>query len=405
MKGIKRIILLLVLFLIGIIFVIAKDQDVGIEQVVVEGNYKTDDLAYFADNRLPVYKGNQYGYIDRKGELVIKPNYSLGLPFNEGIAAVRKNRSGNWGYIDVNGEIVVPLEYDNYGNRFLDGVLLRKNDVFHYYNLKNQKVEKEFVGYEDMMVVDEHLIAVKVDHQWGIMDYDEAVIIPTIYEEVGVFNEGMVPVKLNGSWGFVNETGEAIIDFEYDTVSSFNNKGAVVSQNGQYGIIDKAGDYIAPLEYDHIGYFNEDIARVYDGELYYLDEEGNSLNMEREYSRLDDFFEGFASVTQEGQYGYINRSGDRVIPNIYKEAYPFADGLAVVRDLEDKLKIINPENKVLLELNEAYYYSGYSEGVFTFVTVEDRELSLLVVVDKDDTTIAPYTRSPYFLHKEHRTFQ
>lgn len=53
---------------------------------------------------------NRYGYINKKGDLVIPFNYDKAKPFENGFAYVEKN--GKSGYIDKNGKIVVPLEYD-----------------------------------------------------------------------------------------------------------------------------------------------------------------------------------------------------------------------------------------------------------------------------------------------------
>ncbi|MGB5968007.1 MAG: WG repeat-containing protein [Spirulinaceae cyanobacterium] len=58
----------------------------------------------------------KWGYIDKIGEMVIKAEFAETQPFSEGLAGVSKD--GNlWGYIDKIGEIAIPMKF-NYGDPF-----------------------------------------------------------------------------------------------------------------------------------------------------------------------------------------------------------------------------------------------------------------------------------------------
>ncbi len=67
-----------------------------------------------------VYKGpggnifaNTYGYINTKGDIVIRAQFDDIEPFNNGFAAVKKD--GKYGIINTKGEFVVPCEYGAIG--------------------------------------------------------------------------------------------------------------------------------------------------------------------------------------------------------------------------------------------------------------------------------------------------
>lgn len=52
----------------------------------------------------------KWGYIDKNGKMVIKPEYDKAERFSEGLAAVAIN--GKWGYIDKLGKFVLEPRFN-----------------------------------------------------------------------------------------------------------------------------------------------------------------------------------------------------------------------------------------------------------------------------------------------------
>jgi len=75
--------------------------------------YFTEGLAVFRENGLS-------GFMDKAGNVVIKPIYKNALSFSEGLAAVLFD-NGLWGYINKKGEVVIKADYIS-ANRFSDDV-------------------------------------------------------------------------------------------------------------------------------------------------------------------------------------------------------------------------------------------------------------------------------------------
>ncbi|MEM6272710.1 MAG: WG repeat-containing protein [Bacteroidota bacterium] len=63
----------------------------------------------FSDGRVVLRQGNQYGYADATGKIVIAPAYDHVCPFSQGVAWVGKDSL--YGFINPSGEVVVPLKY------------------------------------------------------------------------------------------------------------------------------------------------------------------------------------------------------------------------------------------------------------------------------------------------------
>lgn len=62
---------------------------------------------------------NKYGFINEKGEKIIRCKFDDALDFSEGFAAVMLN--GKWDYIDTKGNEVIPLKYAS-ASKFNNGL-------------------------------------------------------------------------------------------------------------------------------------------------------------------------------------------------------------------------------------------------------------------------------------------
>lgn len=56
-------------------------------------------------------ENQKFGYKDENGNVVIKPQYFDAADFSEGLACVKKGKTGSWGYIDTAGKTVIPVQF------------------------------------------------------------------------------------------------------------------------------------------------------------------------------------------------------------------------------------------------------------------------------------------------------
>ncbi|MDW8114786.1 MAG: WG repeat-containing protein, partial [candidate division WOR-3 bacterium] len=82
----------------------------------------------------------KWGYKDKKGEIVIEPQFDEALNFSEGLARVKIG--GKWGYIDENGTLVIEPKFDD-GFPFYEGKARVKVGERWYYINKEGKIIKE----------------------------------------------------------------------------------------------------------------------------------------------------------------------------------------------------------------------------------------------------------------------
>lgn len=83
---------------------------------------------------------NKYGFLNRKGEIIIDFQYDRAFDFSEGLALVfnKGDQQDFYGFIDENGNIVIPLKYE-YAESFSEGLaLVRLNRKFGFINKKDE---------------------------------------------------------------------------------------------------------------------------------------------------------------------------------------------------------------------------------------------------------------------------
>ena len=121
---------------------------------------------------IPFEKNGRWGYVDSKGEVVIKPQFEHGFPFSDGLARARTKAL--YGYIDKSGKFVIPPRFTRH-NDFSEG-----------------------------------LAGVRLDKKsWGFIDPTGEVVIPPKFEWVhGGFRHGLAKVTLGGKIGYINKKGK-----------------------------------------------------------------------------------------------------------------------------------------------------------------------------------------------------
>lgn len=78
----------------------------------------------------------------------------------------------------------------------------------------------------------------------------------------------------------------------------------------------------------------------------FIDPSGQFV-IEPKFDDARDFSEGLAAANLNGKWGYINQKGSLVIPHIFQICGDFSEGKAVVRDFDNKTKVIDPKGRVL----------------------------------------------------------
>lgn len=182
------------------------------------------------------------------------------------------------------------------------------------------------------------------------------------YDCLGTFNGGLAIVKgVNNLFGFIDKTGKEVIPCKYKEVNEFKEDLALVKDEaGRSFFIDRTGEKTS-WSYIDAEPFSEGLAPVLglNGLWGFIDKSGNQI-IPCKYKDVSSFSEGLASVqTKNDYYRYIDKNGNIVIKDKYLTAEPFKDGYAIVTLNKRKHPhaIINKKGKIIKE-GEEYFISN-----------------------------------------------
>lgn len=308
--------------------------------------------------RYIIQKNSKYGFINEKGQEVIKPEFERVSEFNEGLAWAVIEREGKWfsGFINENGEWVIEPVFSGYGwplnktSLFSGGLapIQADNKKMMYINKKGEPVTDPI--YDKAYIFSENRALVLIDGLYGYIDEQGTQVINCEYgvdrafEERSSFSHGLAAVRFNvgdrgikseNNYGYINKNGDVVIEPENYYANAFSEGFAMVKNRFDYYVIDLKGE--APFERTTqvATSFSEGLSDFYDNEkecFGFINTSGDWV-IEPKFKSSLRFTEGLACMQKVGvkTKGYIDKNGQIVIPEKFETALPFKNGLAYVK--------------------------------------------------------------------------
>jgi WD40 repeat protein len=180
----------------------------------------TPQFAYaypFSEGLASVSAGvdQKWGYIDTSGKWAIPPKFDWGSLFSEGLAPVTLGRV--CAYVDRTGELKLKPKFKS-----------NEDDC--------AAVWGRFDG---------GLSRWKLGDKYGFINKNGDVVIKPEFDLTFNFSEGMAFVEENGKFGFINQTGQMAIEPQFYYAKDFHNGLARVSYaRDGWGYINQSGEFV-----------------------------------------------------------------------------------------------------------------------------------------------------------------
>jgi hypothetical protein len=273
-------------------------------------------------------KRDESKYIDVNGNVAIEPMKSIEYEtvFSEGLAVFHSLENGKYGYINKKGEVVIEPKFDE-ADLFTEGAaIVRINYKYGFIDTKgNYLIEPIFDQAE---AFSEGLANVAFGGKSGYVDKNGNYVIGLVFEEFdrGRFSDGLVPARVGEKWGYINKKGEFVIPPEYEWTINFYEGLGMVKKDGKWGFMDTTGKFVIEPIYEDAYPFQEGLAPVAtnfisdfeDATWYqYIDRNGNvaiDASFRHEYRAgygTHDFINGIAKAwTEDDKLVYFDKSGN-----------------------------------------------------------------------------------------------
>lgn len=276
----------------------------------------------------PLESGMKFGYIDKKGKLVIPFSFERAYPFANGFAAVLNGI--RWGYINRDGGFTIGAQFEEAYNFSCGLARVLVAQKYGFINDKGHMAVK--AQFEDAKEFSEGLAAVKQEGKWNFINTEGKTQFKNFdFERVSSFKNGLAMVRRNKKFGFVNTKGELAVKCSYEGAEDFSEELAGVKVGSRHGYIDRGDRFAIKPQFDRAREFSEGLAAVEIEKLYGFINKAGRLVITSKFEYASSFSEGLAAVKTGELWGYINADGTEAIEARFDEAGPFVNGLACVK--------------------------------------------------------------------------
>ncbi|HYX40810.1 MAG TPA: WG repeat-containing protein [Pyrinomonadaceae bacterium] len=168
-------------------------------------------------------------YLDRAGRRLQTPtlddNY-YGHSFHDGLAAIQIK--DKWGFMDKRGRLVIPAKFIDVGD-FSEGLAAAEVPID-----QDRETPCQFDATSSYTVA----------KKFGYIDRTGRMVIPPQWEYAGPFVRGLANVSTCNKASFIDKAGRAVIKTQFNDASPFYGALARVYIGAEIGYIDKTGKTI-----------------------------------------------------------------------------------------------------------------------------------------------------------------
>jgi len=320
-----------------------------------------DDISSFSEGLAAVgikddYGRTKYGFINGRGTLVVKPEYTSVGNFSEGFASVSDSTYGDEqsGFINKKGVKIIPFSYKAVGD-FKGGnapiTKLEYEGPIGYDRLgKIDRTGKEIIPTILDQIIEEFddgeiFIGVERNNTYfkiyGLYDKFGKKLTSNYYSDISSFVEGFAMVRSHTDfrytdkslYGFINKKGVEIVACKYEDITHFRNGICAVFLNGKWGLLNQLGENITPIKYDEINLVNDE------GHVFSIINYRNEIKLSPFFSlnKFLFYINGYCIVCSEKKFGVVDNQGHEVVPCKYD--------LLTLIDSKNKLFSFKKNNK------------------------------------------------------------
>lgn len=200
------------------------------------------------------------GYIDTKGEVIIKPTYSKAFSFKEGYALVYEFNKANSAnplisVIDKGGKTILSLDdrVSSVHETFSEGLIgftdTPQMNEWGFMNIKGEKIIKPNGKFVSVKPFSAGYAIFSDGNGYGVIDKSGEVIIRPKYQDIQYAEGQMFFAKDKDKYALINIKDEKVSDFFMDSFVGFFGGKCFVQERNKFNLIDAKGKPVNTNEY------------------------------------------------------------------------------------------------------------------------------------------------------------
>lgn len=307
----------------------------------IENSYEDRAVRYLAEyvESHPKNETAQSWYLRVKGsskELYCDYD-EMGTMTNDSMV-VKKDEK--YGLVDSEGSEITKIIYDFAQPYSRDGfALVSENEEYFYIDKEGQRRMLPDASYTDLHMYESDRTVAAQNGKYGYLDENMQPVTESMWDELSMISDNVGAGKKDNKWALLKKSGQERTEYIYDDIIMdeygfcFRQKRAFAKENGAYYLIDKKGKHIGDLSFENAKIFAENgyAAVSSNGKWGYIDADGKQ-KIDYQYQDADSFHNGFAAVCVDGKWGFIDEKGNQIIKPQYQAVTSMsAKGTAAVQ--------------------------------------------------------------------------
>lgn len=334
--------------------------------------------------------GYRYGYIDYKGNMILKPEYTeleritqipnekeyYFIAFKNGQAGLLKNkklilnyeyediqyhslndifivqRNGKQGAVTKEGNNILNTEYDNisFGGIYLNASKQNQNLIF---DLQGNEVKTKMISMTKTENPN-YYIAIDQNDIYTIVDASGNTLVDNNYTYIEYLPGNYFIVARDGKNGIIDITGKSVVELKYTSIFRFNDTSllqAEITENNTIELYNMKMQKVASMEHAEIKQYDKSdmnsqkyILLASEKDFAYYDENGNKLDAKNIFTNNTLFAKKVGN-----QWGFVDLSDNMQVQAQYDMVTDFNNyGFAGIQK-DGKWGVIDKKGNIIQE--------------------------------------------------------
>ena len=187
---------------------------------------------------------NGIGLLTLDGKEILANNCEQIKVYNDQLFFFQKEQL--WGAVNLSGKQLVPSKFNSFFPISDNFIKFARNSKVFLYSVPAQKMITRG-EYDTYYGFSKKYVLGKKQRRLGLLDWNGNVLLEAKYFEIQSYGEKTFRVNLNGKWGVVDENDAVVIPFAYDYIAPLKTKVCVVKKGRLLGLSNfKGEEQVAP---------------------------------------------------------------------------------------------------------------------------------------------------------------
>ena len=291
-----------------------KDKKWGIANVdgKIIASPKFDEILFLKNQFFQTKLGNKFGLLTVDGKEILSNESDEIQVYNSQLLFFQKNKK--WGAVNAKGQQVIRPSFQSFFRLSDNFIKLISNARIFLYAIAQEKIITKG-QYETYYAFSNNYVLCKKNRKLGLLNASGNKLLEVQYDEIQYFCENQFRVNRDGKWGVVSFNDEIIIPLIYEFIRPLQYKMCVVKNGGRLGIVNAKGKEQVASKFNRI-FLEKNKAKAYQGDLLTVlnfDDAGNL--------RGEDQFENHLTLKIRGKKKQTTSANEAEVYNYQLEQF------------------------------------------------------------------------------------